>query len=407
MRNRGPRQRGAKSKAEDQSVAVHEMATPSRKMEKFFIRFGAGLVLVAGLGGIISLGHVAVALLLVALTFRLFTECVSVGYSKVNSEKEIPWYRTLQWAWFFVAMSCAYGSKEFHAPFNFTKEVQHLVGGVGDLADLAKQFQFELTGALYSATFVATVLSFKKGFYAVQLNVLSFTILALSLFVVQLKMAIHNVYMGLFWFVFPLLLVAANDTFAYLVGFAIGKRFIKRPLLELSPNKTWEGFLGGAVCTMAFGYVVPKILSRYPWMTCTYEAIQQYGGSCTPSEVFWNHRIQWHGLVLACYASFVAPFGGFFASGIKRAYGQKDFASLIPGHGGLMDRCDCQFLMAAFTWIHVNTFVHKHNPVGDILALVSQLSEADRKVLLEGMLRMSDRNLLLNELLGQVTRPSA
>ena len=50
--------------------------------------------------------------------------------------------------------------------------------------------------------------------------------------------------------------------------------------------------------------------------------------------------IQLHALVLGLFASLVAPFGGFFASGIKRAYNLDDFASIIPGHGGLLDRVD-------------------------------------------------------------------
>jgi len=66
---------------------------------------------------------------------------------------------------------------------------------------------------------------------------------------------------------------------------------------------------------------------------------------------------QIHALSLGMFASFVAPFGGFLASGIKRAYDIKDFDSIIPGHGGMMDRMDCQFLMALCTWVHYNTFV--------------------------------------------------
>ena len=64
-----------------------------------------------------------------------------------------------------------------------------------------------------------------------------------------------------------------------------------------------------------------------------------------------------HALWLGLFASLVAPFGGFLASAIKRAYGIKDFDSIIPGHGGVMDRMDCQFLMALCTWVHYNTFV--------------------------------------------------
>ena len=51
---------------------------------------------------------------------------------------------------------------------------------------------------------------------------------------------------------------------------------------------------------------------------------------------------QLHLLLLACFASLVAPFGGFFASGFKRAFNIKDFGHSIPGHGGMTDRMDCQ-----------------------------------------------------------------
>lgn len=51
---------------------------------------------------------------------------------------------------------------------------------------------------------------------------------------------------------------------------------------------------------------------------------------------------QLHSLVMAAFASLVAPFGGFFASGFKRAFNIKDFGDSIPGHGGLTDRFDCQ-----------------------------------------------------------------
>jgi CDP-diglyceride synthetase len=51
---------------------------------------------------------------------------------------------------------------------------------------------------------------------------------------------------------------------------------------------------------------------------------------------------QIHSLVMATFASLVAPFGGFFASGFKRAFNIKDFGHSIPGHGGMTDRMDCQ-----------------------------------------------------------------
>jgi CDP-diglyceride synthetase len=51
---------------------------------------------------------------------------------------------------------------------------------------------------------------------------------------------------------------------------------------------------------------------------------------------------QVHAVVLAMFASIIAPFGGFFASGFKRGLKIKDFGDSIPGHGGMTDRMDCQ-----------------------------------------------------------------
>ena len=52
--------------------------------------------------------------------------------------------------------------------------------------------------------------------------------------------------------------------------------------------------------------------------------------------------MQLHALVMAIFASVIAPFGGFFASGFKRSFKIKDFGDSIPGHGGMTDRMDCQ-----------------------------------------------------------------
>lgn len=53
------------------------------------------------------------------------------------------------------------------------------------------------------------------------------------------------------------------------------------------------------------------------------------------------------------YASLFAPFGGLLASAVKRACVIKDFGNLIPGHGGMTDRMDCQFLMCAFSFVYL------------------------------------------------------
>lgn len=63
--------------------------------------------------------------------------------------------------------------------------------------------------------------------------------------------------------------------------------------------------------------------------------------------------LQFHAVVLAAFASIIAPFGGFFASGFKRGFKIKDFGDSIPGHGGMTDRMDCQVsCCTAFSALH-------------------------------------------------------
>lgn len=62
-------------------------------------------------------------------------------------------------------------------------------------------------------------------------------------------------------------------------------------------------------------------------------------------------------MVFASFASLIAPFGGFFASGLKRTFNIKDFGDSIPGHGGMTDRMDCQFIMGLFSYMYYQSFI--------------------------------------------------
>ncbi|MGH0147346.1 UNVERIFIED_CONTAM: hypothetical protein FKN15_031013 [Acipenser sinensis] len=71
------------------------------------------------------------------------------------------------------------------------------------------------------------------------------------------------------------------------------------------------------------------------------------------------YPFQIHSVALSAFASLMGPFGGFFASGFKRAFKIKDFANTIPGHGGIMDRFDCQYLMATFVNVYIGSFIRE------------------------------------------------
>lgn len=80
--------------------------------------------------------------------------------------------------------------------------------------------------------------------------------------VFQTRAIVFNIYEGFFWFVFPASLVVNNDCFAYFCGLAMGRKYIHTPFLKLSPNKTWEGFIGAFVATVIFGWFFCLLLAQ-------------------------------------------------------------------------------------------------------------------------------------------------
>jgi phosphatidate cytidylyltransferase len=98
--------------------------------------------------------------------------------------------------------------------------------------------------------------------------------------------------------------------------------------------------------------------------------------------------LQCHAMVLALFASLLAPFGGFFASGFKRAFKIKDFGDSIPGHGGITDRFDCQVVMGAFTALYLGAFVYtesKQLGLKDILDALGTLTVSEKKNLRDAL----------------------
>ncbi|XP_061402621.1 phosphatidate cytidylyltransferase, photoreceptor-specific-like [Musca vetustissima] len=181
----------------------------------------------------------------------------------------------------------------------------------------------------------------------------------------------------LIWFIVPVSMIVCNDVMAYMFGFFFGKT----PLIKLSPKKTWEGFIGGGFATVIFGIIFSYILCHYQYFVCPIVYSEELGSmsmSCEPSYLFTPQEYSlsvfgigksirvipfvWHSISLSLFSSIIGPFGGFFASGFKRAFKIKDFGDMIPGHGGIMDRFDCQFLMATFVNVYISSFIRTPSP---------------------------------------------
>ena len=100
-------------------------------------------------------------------------------------------------------------------------------------------------------------------------------------------------------------------------------------------------------------------------------------------------------MVLGFFAGFIAPFGGFFASGVKRAFKIKDFGDSIPGHGGMTDRMDCQIMMGMFTCVWIHTILNTHDTsIQNILLQISMLSYSDQLAILKQMKSSFDLEFL-------------
>jgi phosphatidate cytidylyltransferase len=112
--------------------------------------------------------------------------------------------------------------------------------------------------------FVFFVATLEKGHYRFQFTQFAWTHMALYLIVVQAHFVMNNVFEGMIWFLLPATLVITNDTMAYIVGITFGRT----QLIELSPKKTVEGFVGAWIFTVIAGVLVTSFLIRYPYFIC-------------------------------------------------------------------------------------------------------------------------------------------
>jgi phosphatidate cytidylyltransferase len=125
---------------------------------------------------------------------------------------------------------------------------------------------------------------------------------------------------------FLVLVVQLSDILQYVWGKSIGKR---RVAPSISPNKTWEGLVGGVVCATAIGASI--------WWATPF----------APAEA----------AVMALVITLMGFAGGLIMSAIKRDRGVKDYGSLIEGHGGILDRID-SLCFAAPVFFHLTRFFY-------------------------------------------------
>lgn len=123
-----------------------------------------------------------------------------------------------------------------------------------------------------------------------------------------------NRVLGILW------LIWTNDTMAYLIGSQIGRRKLFE---RISPKKTWEGTIGGALCTVLMAWIISRYVSDFS-------------------------TAQW--LAVGAMVGIFGTLGDLVESMLKRSIGVKDSGTLLPGHGGLLDRFDSFLFVVPFVW---------------------------------------------------------
>lgn len=121
----------------------------------------------------------------------------------------------------------------------------------------------------------------------------------------------------------PMLIIATiwiNDTMAYLVGSFIGRT----PFSPISPKKTWEGTVGGAILAVA---------------------------AATIAGVYWLELPLLQLLLITITSAVMGTLGDLLESKLKRMAGVKDSGSFMPGHGGFLDRFDSLLLAVPYVWL--------------------------------------------------------
>jgi phosphatidate cytidylyltransferase len=146
------------------------------------------------------------------------------------------------------------------------------------------------------------------------------------IFIVKISFGTNNynpkIILGLF------ILIWTNDTFAYLVGKSIGKHKLFE---RVSPKKTIEGFLGGVVFAALAGFLISKFY------------IQPNPEFSSKSILIWT--------IIALIVSVFGTIGDLIESKFKRIAGVKDSGSIMPGHGGILDRLDSVIFVAPIIFL--------------------------------------------------------
>jgi phosphatidate cytidylyltransferase len=209
----------------------------------------------------------------------------------------------------------------------------------------------EAASALYGITVAAALAPFifltvamrradlRTGYPAAAASTFAFAYIAIPM---ALLAEIRRQPAGAIWVIYTLLAVWAGDIFAYFVGKAMGRHLMSP---RISPKKTWEGAVASVVDSILVGVI------WFHYATHLSEGLLRVGLIDARSGMFSQEQPPlWPLVALSVAVNLAAQLGDLVESLIKRGAGVKDSGSILPGHGGMLDRIDAMLFAVPIVW---------------------------------------------------------
>ena len=196
------------------------------------------------------------------------------------------------------------------------------------------------------APFVFLVIGMRRadlstGFPAAMTSAFAFAYIALPL---GCLVQIREQASGAFLLFYLLLLVWAGDIFAYFVGRSLGRHLMSP---RVSPKKTWEGALASMIASVGVGMLLYNYALPISTTLLNARLIEKKDG------LFALEKAPlWPIILLSAAINIAAQLGDLVESLIKRGAGVKDSGTILPGHGGMLDRVDALLFAAPLLWYY-------------------------------------------------------
>jgi phosphatidate cytidylyltransferase len=206
----------------------------------------------------------------------------------------------------------------------------------------AMLYGIALSAALAPFVFLTVAMrrsNLTSGYPAAAASAFAFVYIAIPM---ALLVAIRQQPAGAIWTIYTLLAVWAGDIFAYFVGKSLGRH---RMSPEISPKKTWEGAVASVLASVIVGTLW---IQHAPGIS---SALLRVGLIDRRDGMFGLEQPHlWPIILLSAVVNIAAQLGDLVESLIKRGAGVKDSGTILPGHGGVLDRIDAMLFAVPVVW---------------------------------------------------------